>query len=84
MNKLSLVSVAISSMALALPPVHPALPPVAHIDTETVTNVPFAAWQEHVGKFKFSLACRTTATMRDALLPKLMSGEIDVEKVVVA
>ena len=49
-------------MALALPPVHPALPPVAHVDTETVTNVPFAAWQEHVGKFKFSLTCRTMPT----------------------
>ena len=49
-------------MALALPPVHPALPPEAYIDTETTTNVPFAAWQEHVGKFKFCLTCRTTAT----------------------
>ena len=62
MEKLSLLFVAISSMALALPPVHPALPSVAHIDTETVTNLPFTAWQEHVGKFKFSLTCRTTAT----------------------
>ena len=62
MYKLCLLFVAISSMALALPPVCPALPPVAHIDTETVTNLPFAAWQEHIGKFKFSLTCRTTAT----------------------
>ena len=62
MNKLPLLFVAISSMALALPPMHPALPPVAYIDTETTTNVPFTACQEHVGKFKFSLTCRTTAT----------------------
>ena len=48
--------------AFALPPVHPVLPPVAYIDTETVTNVPFTAWQEHAGKFKFSLTCRTSAT----------------------
>ena len=62
MNKLSLLFAAISSTALALPPVHPVLPPVEYIDTETTTNVPFMAWQEHVGKFKFSLTCRTTAT----------------------
>ena len=48
--------------AFALPPVHPVLPPVTYIDTEDATNVPFTAWQEHVGKFKFSLTCRTTAT----------------------
>ena len=48
--------------AFALPPVHPVLPPVTYIDTETVTNVPFTAWQEHAGKFKFSLTCRTSAT----------------------
>ena len=41
--------------ALALPPVCPSLPPVAHDDTETVTNVPFAAWQDYAGMFKFSL-----------------------------
>ena len=62
MNKLPLLFVTISSMALAMPPVRPVLPPVEHIDTESTTNVPFMAWQEHVGKFKFSLTCRTTAT----------------------
>ena len=62
MKKLSLLFAAILSTALALPPVHPVLPPVEYIDTETTTNVPFMAWQEHVGKFKFSLTCRTTAT----------------------
>ena len=48
-------------MALALPSVRPVLPSVEHVDTEAATNVPFTAWQEHVGKFKFSLTCRTTA-----------------------
>ena len=62
MNKLSLLFVAISSTALALPPMYPALPFVEHVDTEATTNVQFTAWQEHVGKFKFSLTCRTTAT----------------------
>ena len=62
MNKLALLLAAISSTALALPPVHPVLPSVEYIDTETTTNVQFAAWQEHVGKFKLSLTCRTTAT----------------------
>ena len=46
----------------ALPPVRPVLPPVVHDDTETVTNVPFTAWQDYAGKFKFSLTCRTTST----------------------
>lgn len=32
--------------ANALPPVRPALPAVAHADTEVTTNVPFAAWQK--------------------------------------
>ena len=54
MEKLSQLFVAISSMALALPPVHPALPSVAHIDTETVTNLPFTAagtlvWKAPIG-----------------------------------
>ena len=62
MKKLFLFVGAVASAAWALPPVRPALPPVVYLDTETVTNVPFTAWQEHVGKFTFSLACRTTAT----------------------
>jgi len=56
------IAVSVALPAFALPPVHPVLPQVTYIDTETVTNVPFTAWQEHVGKFKFSLTCRTTAT----------------------
>ena len=53
---------AAAAAAFALPPVRPVLPPVAHDDTETITNVPFAAWQDCAGKFKFSLTCRTTPT----------------------
>ncbi len=53
---------AVTSSVLALPPLRPCLPAVAYADTETVTNVPFVAWQEHVGKFSFSLTCRTTPT----------------------
>ncbi len=51
-----------TSATFTLPPVRPALPPAEHVDTETTTNVPFTAWQECVGEFKFSLTCRTTAT----------------------
>ncbi len=58
----SILCYAVAAAAFALPPVRPVLPPVAHDDTETVTNVPFAAWQDCVGKFKFSLTCRTTPT----------------------
>ncbi len=61
-KKLFLFVCVVASAAWALPPVRPALPPVVCLDTETVTNVPFTAWQEHVGKFKFSLTCSTTAT----------------------
>ena len=56
------VAVCVYGAALALPPVRPVLPPVAHDDTETLTNVPFASWQDCAGKFKFSLTCRTTPT----------------------
>ena len=49
------IAIMIAGTALALPPLRPVLPPVAHDDTETITNVPFAAWQDSIGKFKFSL-----------------------------
>ena len=62
MKPLCLLFCAVASAVSALPPVRPSLPAVAHADTETVTNVPFAAWQEHAGKFTFSLTCRTTPT----------------------
>ena len=56
------IAMIIAGKSLALPPVRPALPPVAHDDAETTTNVPFAAWQDCAGKFRFSLTCRTTPT----------------------
>ena len=56
------IAIMMAGTALALPPLRPVLPPVAHDDTETVTNVPFAAWQDYAGKFKFCLTCRTTPT----------------------
>ena len=62
MKKMCLFLCALTSAAFALPPVRPALPPVAYIDAETTTNVQFTAWQEHVGKFKLSFTCHTTAT----------------------
>ena len=56
------IAMIIAGESLALPPVCPVLPPVAHDDAETTTNVPFAAWQDCAGKFRFSLTCRTTPT----------------------
>ena len=56
------IAMIIAGESLALPPVRPVLPPVAHDDAETTTNVPFAAWQDCAGKFRFSLTCRTTPT----------------------
>ena len=53
---------AAATAVFALPPVRPVLPTVAHDDTETATNVSFAAWQDCAGKFNFSLTCRTTPT----------------------
>ena len=40
------IAMIIAGKSLALPPVRPVLPPVAHDDAETTTNVPFAAWQD--------------------------------------
>ena len=39
----SILCCAVAAAAFALPPVRPVLPPVAHDDTETTTNVSFAA-----------------------------------------
>ena len=51
---------ALISTVFALPPVRPVLPPVEYLDTETVTNVPFSAWQEHLRHFTFKLAFNAT------------------------
>ena len=58
----SILCCAAATAVFALPPVRPVLPPVVHDDTETATNVSFAAWQDCAGKFNFSLTCRTTPT----------------------
>lgn len=47
--------IAIAWSAYASPAIQPVLPPVEHADTETVTNVPFAAWGQRCGEFKFAL-----------------------------
>ena len=60
MKKLPLLIVSAVSVAFALPPVRPVLPSVEHLDTETVTNVPFTAWQEHLRHFTFKLAFDAT------------------------
>ena len=49
-----------SLLAWAHPAVPVALPPVAHADTETVTNVPFTASLDAVGRFRLSLSCIAT------------------------
>ena len=56
----------IASVALALPPVRPVLPPVEYLDTETVTNVPFTAWQEHLRHFTFTFQIPTISTVSQA------------------
>ena len=38
------------------------LPPAAHVDTETVANVPLAASLDAAGRFAFSLTCIATPT----------------------
>ena len=59
-KKLFLFLFGVASAAWALPPVQPVLPPVEYLDTETVTNVPFTAWQEHLRHFTFKLAFDAT------------------------
>ena len=53
-------ALAVVSAASALPSVRPTLPPVEHLDTETVTNVPFTAWQPHLRYFTFNLTFNAT------------------------
>lgn len=56
MKKLCLLACAVTSAAFALPPVRPVLPPVEHLDTETVTNMPFTAWQRNLRDFTVNLS----------------------------
>ena len=60
MKKQFLLVCAITLSALGLPPVRPVLPPVEHLDTETVTNVPFTAYQPHLRHFIVKLAFNAT------------------------
>ena len=53
---------AIEWPAYALPAVRPVLPPVVNADTETVTNVAFAAWEQGLREFRFDLAFTGTAS----------------------
>lgn len=52
--------IAVTSALFALPPVLPTLPSVEYLDTETVTNVPFTAWQTHLRRFTVKLAFDAT------------------------
>ena len=60
MKKLSLLVIVISSETFALLPMRPELPSVQHLDTETVTNVPFTARQPHLRYFTFNLSFNAT------------------------
>ena len=53
---------AIEWPAYALPAVRPVLPPVVNADTETVTNVAFAAWEQGLREFRFDLEFTGTAS----------------------
>ena len=56
MNKLFFFTLMAVSAVLALPPVQSVLPPVEHLDTETVTNMPFTAWQRNLRDFTVKLS----------------------------
>ena len=53
---------AIAWPAFALPAVRPVLPPVVDADTETVTNMPFTAWEQGLREFRFDLEFTGTAS----------------------
>lgn len=62
---LSLAALACSAIAWtahALQAVRPALPPVANLDTETVTNLAFTAWEQGLHEFRFDLSFAGTAS----------------------
>ena len=54
------MALAVVSVASALPSARPSLPPIMYLDTETVTNVPFTAWQPQLRYFTFKLAFNAT------------------------
>lgn len=53
---------AIAWSAYALPAVRPVLPPIGHADTETVTNLPFTAWEQGLREFRFDLEFTGTSS----------------------
>ena len=56
MKELCLLTCVIPLVVFALPPVQPVLPPVEYLDTETVTNMPFTAWQRNLRDFTVKLS----------------------------
>ena len=60
MEKMFLLACVVTSTTFALPPVRPVLPPVEYLDTETITNVPFTAWQKHLRRVTVKLAFNAT------------------------
>lgn len=78
--------VAASFRTYALPAVCPVLPPVADADTETVTNLPFAAWERELREFRFDLVFIGSASNNVEMAfgtdadgnGELSEGEIDV------
>jgi len=60
MKTLCLLLCVLASTAFALSSVRPELPSVEHLDSETVTNVPFTAWQEHLRHFTVKLTFNAT------------------------
>ena len=48
--------------ASAAPTARPVLPPVEYIDTETVTNVSFTAWEQGLKEFRFDLESTGTVS----------------------
>lgn len=70
----------------AAPAARPVLPVVEHVDTETVTNAAFTAWEQGLKEFRFDLAFVGTASNNVEMAfgtdadgnGELSDGEIDV------
>ena len=56
MKTICLLACAVAAAVFARPPVRPLLPPVEQLDTETVTNMPFTAWQRNLRDFTVNLS----------------------------
>jgi hypothetical protein len=62
LHEIVLVAAVIATSASALLAARPVLPMVEHADTETVTNVAFAAWEPVMREFLFDLEFSGTAS----------------------